>query len=482
MDLQMELFETAPDEANAAASVDAADVSANSSADAYFELPRVDLPPASALPCRFMLTSLKLEGRGTPRIESLKSLVMRLAGEHEYSANDMVRLLASQSSLSSLPPAQWLVRFHDTAFSDASVARDWLPVLQKLTRVDHLHEGIVNSWGSLLGKNRGSGQWTTRWCSCCLEETQAAGRPYLHLAWSIGLVEACPVHKTQLESACHHCGAGRTATGRKTRRFAMHAPGVCGTCSHWLGTRDPRHPDATPREVAPASDHAICVARQIGTLLAKPMQADEEFGVYKVLRAAAERYFSGSMMRLSEWIGLNKSTVHGWLNGTVIPEMGRLAELAIKLRMSLRDLVTGRLDDLPGSLEVGALGLDSRERAEPRADEKREAIYAMMAANRDISIREMARELEMNHRDVYYHADSDARLHSRGRAARHLEVLTTELAAAEKAVVERFCRPTAGALDLTTRELRHVVAEMLPQKSYAVHQQIVHRALESFAR
>ena len=479
--MQMELFEVAPADAHVAASVDAADVIASESANANFDLPRVDLPPANSLPCRFMLTNLELEGRGTPQIESLKSLVMRLAGEHEYSTNDMVRLLASHSCLASLPPAQWLVRFHDTAFSDASVARDWLPVLQKLTRVDHLHEGILNSWGSLLGKNRGSGQWTTRWCPCCLEEAQAAGRPYLHLAWSIGLVEACPVHKTQLESACHHCGAGRTATGRKTRRFAMHAPGVCGTCSHWLGTRDPRNPNAMPREVAPASDHAICVARQIGSLLAKPMQADEEFGVHQVLRAAAERYFSGSMVRLSEWIGLNKSTVHGWLNGTVIPEMGRLAELAIKLRMSLRDIVTGRIDDLPESLEGGALGLETRERAEPRADEKREALYAMMAADPDISIREMARELEMNHRDVYYHAENDARLHSRGRTGRHLEALATELVVAETAVVDRLYRPTDTAIDVTIRELRRIAAEVLPQKSYAVHQQVVHRALESVA-
>lgn len=66
------------------------------------------------------------------------------------------------------------------------------------------------------------------------------------------------------------------------------------------------------------------LCRQIGTLLAKPLQEDEEFGLHKVLRAAAQRYFSGSMVRMSERIGLNKSTVHGWLNGTVIPEIGRL--------------------------------------------------------------------------------------------------------------------------------------------------------------
>ena len=479
--MQMELFEIVPFETNAAACDAVAQVGTGDSPSPVFELSRVDLPPANSLPCRFMLTSLDLEGRGTPRVESLKSLVMRLAGEHEYSTNDMVRLLASHSCLSSLPPTQWLVRFHDTAFSDASVARDWLPVLQKLTRVDHLQEGILNSWGSLLGKNRGSGQWTTRWCPCCLEESQAAGRPYLHLAWSIGLVEACPVHKTQLESACHHCGAGRTASGRKTRRFAMHAPGVCGTCSHWLGTRDPGDPDAAPREVTPASDHAICVARQIGTLLARPMQEDEEFGVHKVLRAAAQRYFSGSMVRLSEWIGLNKSTVHGWLNGTVIPEMGRLAELAIKLRMSLRDIVTGRINDLPESLEVGSLGLETRERTECRADEKREALYAMMAADPEISVREMARELEMSHRDVYYHADNDARLHSRGRTGRHFEALSTELAAAEQAVVDRLYCTTGNSLDVTVRELRRIAADALPQKSYAVHQQVVHRALGAVA-
>ena len=145
------------------------------------------------------------------------------------------------------------------------------------------------------------------------------------------------------------------------------------------------------------------------------MAKDETFGVHRVFAAVCERDFAGSMTRLAQWIGLNKSTIHGWLNGSVLPEIGRLAKLASQLQMPVRDLVVGRTDSLTLDASESTFGLVSRERSAPRADEKRQALRDIFASEPEASVREAARRLDMSHRDVYYHLFNETVQHSEGR-------------------------------------------------------------------
>ncbi len=160
-----------------------------------------------------------------------------------------------------------------------------------------------------------------------------------------------------------------------------------------------------------------------------------------------------------------------------IPEMGRLAELAIKLRMPLRDLVVGRMEHLPDTLDGTMLGLQAREKAGPRPDEKREALRAMMAADPHVSIREMALILGISHRDVYHLLENEVRLHSQDRMGRQLEAMNASLSAAERAVVDRLKRTKGELFEVTVRELRRLAANSLAGKSYSAHQQVVNRAM-----
>ncbi len=432
-------------------------------------------------PNDFRLAELQLLGRGSALVESVKSYFMRLAQAHSYHTNDMVKLIGRHSALSHQCPKDWLGRFHDTAFTDVGVAEDWLPAVAARNGITHLGEGLVASWGSLLGKNRGSGIWTTRWCGHCLEQSHRAGQTYLPVAWSIGIVTACPVHETVLETVCHHCGAGQTPTGKGTRRFAMHAPGVCGTCSEWLGTCDPRDPDQPPRRIALACEEEVRVAVQIGSLLERPMAQDESFGVHRVLTEVCERHFAGSITRLAQWVGLNKSTVHGWLQGTVLPEIGRLVKLASRLQITVRDLVVGCDDNLPNSLCEEALGLASRERSAPRGDEKRQALQEIFATESDVSVREAARRLEMSHRDVYYHLATEATKHSEDRRQVHGQVRDERDAKAQRAVFTRLAEVRNDPALVTVRELRASAASGSPTLSYAQQQATVHKVFEALA-
>lgn len=71
------------------------------------------------------------------------------------------------------------------------------------------------------------------------------------LPWTIGLVSACPIHHCELETVCPHRNLGETPTGRSAKRFAMSAPGVCGSC----GSRSGAYEDLL---------RCACIARGLG--------------------------------------------------------------------------------------------------------------------------------------------------------------------------------------------------------------------------
>ena len=96
------------------------------------------------------------------------------------------------------------------------------------------------------------------------------------------------------------------------------------------------------------------------------------------------------MVGLAKWVGLNKSTVHGWLSGKVIPELARLVDLALKLHIGLRELIVGDVAALPASLACSSAGLDRRERQTPAPDAKRAMLETWVASADHVSVRGVA--------------------------------------------------------------------------------------------
>lgn len=370
-----------------------------------------------------------------------------------------------------------MAQLHDTSFGGhGSETVAWVRFLEQRTGLSGLDEMTVGRWGHTLTR-RGSGRSHQKWCPHCLDDSLGSGQPYLPLLWSIGIVDACPIHGCGLESVCPHCGQGQTGTGRRTKRFAMSFPGVCAGCGGWLGAHDGARPDAPPRQVATASGYDVCVAAQVGGLLAEPLREGEFIDVSAVLRAAAKRYFAGSMVKLSDWIGLNKSTVHGWLEGCVVPELGRLAALAIKLRIGLRDLMVGKAEALPSSLSEPSAGLEGYDRSKPNPHLKRAAIAALLEDDPGISVRQVARQIGMNHRDVYYYHANAVRDHSRLGREVALDIRAIESADAVSAVQRKCAEENASGMSVSIRELREVVRDIDPTLTYVEQQALVNRAL-----
>ncbi len=322
-----------------------------------------------------------------------------------------------------------------------------------------------------------SGASARKWCPHCLDESLAHGTPFMPLLWTIGMVTACPIHHCELETVCPHCSLGETPTGRSAKRFAMSAPGVCGSCGSWLGAYDAADATLPPRPSTPASDYEVSIAGQVAGLLAHPLQKGEEIAVGRTLTAAAQLYFKGSVVRLSEWLGLNKSTVHGWMKGTVLPELGRLADMAIKLRIPLRDLMVGNAQVLPEALCEKSANLSSYERSAPNPHEKRAGILALLDHDPGISVRAVARELGMNHRDIYHYQGQAVREHSEIGRDVVADIRGIDLSEVEQAVAKHRDDIVASGLVPGVRALREVAVRANPRLTYTDQQAVVHKVL-----
>lgn len=215
-----------------------------------------------------------------------------------------------------------------------------------------------------------------------------------------------------------------------------------------------------------ATDEEVCAARQIGELVAKPLGEHEHLAVHKVLTEACQRYFGGSLVGLSRWVGLNKSTIHGWMSGAVVPELARLVELALKLRIGLRELVVGDIRTLPASLQALTAGLEARTRQTPDPVGKRARLQEWLVAGGVETIHGIAAELKMSHRDVYYYVGDAAQVHVATRREQAQAWRVEQLKAAQDRAAETLGRLPAGVRG-AVRLTRDTILAEYPKLTYS---------------
>jgi hypothetical protein len=148
--------------------------------------------------------------------------------------------------------------------------------------------------------------------------------------------------------------------------------------------------------------------------------------------------------------------------------------MAMKLRIDLRDLLVGRWGALPVSLSSPSAVLEARSRSAPEADVKRAHLQQWLQGQRDASIREMAADLSMSHRDVYHYAGDEARAHSEARRGKAEEERNDELESARSAASGLLM--SASSAEMTLKQLRDTLADAFPNLSYTTLLSIVQRA------
>jgi len=430
---------------------------------------------ASCIP---RLHSLAPRGIGTEDVESLYSYVLRLANSHEIALNPLLRQLGPHTGQNLANSKHYVDQVHDTRFGGGNAAvQQWVGLLEAATGMQGLRSLTYASYGRIF-TGRGSGAMRRQWCPHCLDSDLVKfGDPHLRLLWTVGHVTACPVHGCKLECVCPHCGEGATPQGRKAKRMSMLGPGACGACGAWLGAL-PMGGDAEARSVNVATDKEVCEAREIANLVARPLLDGESVVVNKVLTEASRLYFGGSMVGLAKWVGLNKSTVHGWLSGKVIPELARLVDLALKLHIGLRELIVGDVAALPASLACSSAGLDRRERQTPAPDAKRAMLETWLASADHVSVRGIANELGISHRDVYHYIGAAARIYVAHKRELRLEQRAHLVANAQRTAQDTI-EAQGGGLHAQVRLTRDAVQVEYPQFSYSDLMKITRDAANS---
>ena len=194
-------------------------------------------------------------GCDTPNVESLTSYFCRLSTSHSTSSRDMAAWILTKAGQPVPDDFRWFRR----SFSGCSPeTAEWASRLSALTGVSHLERLTLVPWAPFVSRSRLCST-KDRWCPACLTEDYKSGAtPYLRLLWDVSAAVACPGHKVQLVHTCPHCEKHKVR-----HRASFVIPGYCTSCGGFLG-------DA---ETTPASSHDVCVAEQIGALLALPPEA-----------------------------------------------------------------------------------------------------------------------------------------------------------------------------------------------------------------
>lgn len=180
-----------------------------------------------------------LKGSSGVNQEGILDYVLRLAYCHHLRARDLLERIV-------LPAAgmQDAVAENGTIETSRLVsvvgmgrsAASFVSAIAQLTGRMDLRRGSLLAWSRLL---TGRGAYLTnyrRWCARCIGDRLKRGDVFFNLSWTIGIAEACPLHRTLLNIACATCGRKQPILGD------LHHLGICKFCRESLSRMRPNKP------------------------------------------------------------------------------------------------------------------------------------------------------------------------------------------------------------------------------------------------
>lgn len=284
------------------------------------------LPPA-----RSRLVALRPMGAGTQMLESVSSLLVRIARAHTVKPLDLLnREIVPRSDIQLRRPSSSFVNTHaKTANGLGKYAHEIVDALEKLTGQTGLASCSFLPWRELLAAN-GNSLLHPRpcWCPTCFQEWRAAGHePYFPLAWFCEQVAVCPVHEHVLVDRCNQCG-------RQQPFVTRHAYlDYCSYCGEWLGKK---HSGGKTRTLP---QRAIARASAIGELIVVG-QTPEALTLGApgrhpaVIACLVQKHFRGVVSDAERRLALRPHTMANWLNKHKLLSLKSLLELSERLGAS----------------------------------------------------------------------------------------------------------------------------------------------------
>lgn len=297
-------------------------------------------------PARSRLVTLKPMGAGTQMLESVSSLLVRIARAHTVKPLDLLnREIVPRTDIQLRRPSSSFVNTHaKTANGLGKYAHEIVDALEQLTGQTGLASCSFLPWRELLASN-GNSLLHARpcWCPTCFQEWRAAGHePYFPLAWFCEQVAVCPAHECVLIDRCTQCG-------RQQPFVTRHAYlDYCSYCGEWLGKKNPAN-----RRTSVLPQHAIARAKAIGELIVvgqtpEALTLGAQGRHIAVITTLVQRYFGGVRVEAERRLGIRPHALQSWLGKHRLLSLKSLFELSERVGVSpvtlLRNDPTTTLD------------------------------------------------------------------------------------------------------------------------------------------
>ncbi len=357
---------------------------------------------------RSVLHALQPMGLGTGNVESLLSYFCRLAVSHSTSTLSLSRTVAQRFEHDVDRNFDW----HERQLSGIrESALTWSSALSAMTSVPRLDRLTFLPWRHVISQNGLSMVSKGQFCPLCLAEDKAAGRsPYYRLAWESKAVSMCHIHGTRLTQHCPSCGKDNI---RHSAAFVV--PGWCTKCGEFLGCQTPNHSNNVGVETLERWK-----TEQIAKLLeaqqrmdAAPMRQD----LLNAIQHIMDEMDGGRSSHFARRVGLSKSTVHHWLQSEGRPTLEMSMQVASQSGMNLTELLCGDTHSWKAPSDGQQLTLKlllppAKRRGSPReidwADVELQ-LQRFLQHPTPISVLEAARELDVEARQLYLHANQTTR-------------------------------------------------------------------------
>jgi hypothetical protein len=354
-------------------------------------------------PPRSALYPLEPIGGGTANVESLVSYFCRLAVAHCVSLTDLRSRISQTCGWAPAGKNFW----RDVNLSGmGDAAQQYAFALSEMTSVKRLDLLTLRPWRNVIAHSS-LAPATARWCAACFEDDLAQGRnPYFRLAWDVGDVDACAEHGVRLIDACPDCGR----LGARNNATCV-VPGWCCYCGAPLcGVQE------APFPAPPA---ARWKAAQVGQLLATQaslVSGPTRCTMMEGVRQLVDQIDDGKSARFARRLGLNKTTVHGWLKQGGVPTLAAQLRIASQTGVSLEALLTGAIGDsvttYRESPSLAELFPDHKKRASPRHRDTGDIeaqVDDLRRLDVSVSVMEAARRLKVHPRELYRLENQKAR-------------------------------------------------------------------------
>lgn len=273
----------------------------------YSDVTIEDIDDRVMIPLRSRLFGLAPIGVGSSASEGLISYLIRLAGEHCISPKLLIstELLPQMRGVNAVRHAEFHTDYAKTLQSTGKFAQAFVKVAEQLTCRSDLALTTTLPWHEIV-PSISSGLMTRhpKWCKKCLASDRVSDKtPYFRLVWGYKLYQVCLEHQTLLIDECPWCGNHQPF-------FPDHAViDRCNDCYGWLGTQ-------AEEEEMVNDEQLWSTAIAIENMVSHSSQARHELtgDLFRdKLTLLVKTYADGHKTRLSEMLGLTRSTMATWI-------------------------------------------------------------------------------------------------------------------------------------------------------------------------